>query len=502
MGDWRRLAAVAIIIGGALLGEPGQWAESAIALARLEPQPPTPPAGSLDWLHVEHPRDRLPFIADPQGRPVVLRGVVAAGLVDYWSGTDPSVQDAPPHWPIDPAAYANGACPPNDITIWIPPLCRGDLAEMRDVGVQVLRLAISWSLLEPQPGRYSATYLQRIRQVVDWASAERIYIILDMHQNAYSRYVGRVDPRHLPLPNGAAPGLNDYDGAPAWATFTDGMPSEKFLGQREVNPAVFEAATSFWLNRDGIQDRYIEAIAELARAYKDNSTVIGYNLFNEPWPGWIPPPAFDDQLLFPAYRRVIDAVTGTRDGLPCPVGWPYAPACGYIDLGIHADHQMYFVEPGLVREVTDFPTHLPTQLTAYPNVVLGLHAYTHIYTLDAIIFHADANNSTWPSFEQSYRWGEFEAGQLGAAMFVSEYGNDPRNDARLLVFQAALQRRYHVGSTFWVWKQNCGSGPWGLYDGVVPASGACAYDSASPDTATKPQNGPLRPERAEIVLGR
>ena len=109
--------------------------------------------------------------------------------------------------------------------------------------------------------------------------------------------------------------------------------------------------------------------------------------------------------------------------------------------------------------------------------------------------------STWPSFDQTYRWGEAEAWQLGAALFISEYGNDPAHDSRVLVQEVAEQHRHGVGATFWVWKQSCGSGPWGLFDGVVPAGASCTYDAGGADTSAKPQNGPLRPERAEIVLG-
>jgi endoglycosylceramidase len=490
----------AILLVGAAAGPVGEWAESALAAERLSSQDPDPPGGTMGWLHVEHPAGGVPYLADAAGSGVTLRGVVAAGLVDYWSGTNRSDLTPPPHWPIDPAAYAYGRCPANDVTIWIPPLCESDLVQMHQLNIQLLRLAISWSLLEPEPGRYSSQYLDRIAQVVDWATQEHIYVLIDMHQNGWSRYIGQSDPWHLPLPGGAAVTLNDHDGAPAWATFTDGLPSEKFMGQREVNPAVFEAATNFWLNRSGIQDHYIRAVARLAARFKADRTVIGYSLFNEPWPGWTVSPLFEDALLFPFYRRLIDALTGAQDGIPCPAGVPYLPVCGYPDLGIHAIHQLYFVESGLAREITDFPTHLSMPLTSYPNVVLGLHAYTHIYTPDRVLFGADPRTSTWPSFDQSYWWGELEARQLGAALFVSEYGNDPGDDGHLLTAQVAEQKRHHLGATFWVWKQNCGTDPWGLYDGVV-AGAPCAYDQQTPSAGLKPQNGPLRTRRAGLALG-
>ena len=33
-------------------------------------------------------------------------------------------------------------------------------------------------------------YVDRVAQVVDWAKGQGMYVIIDMHQNAYSRYIG------------------------------------------------------------------------------------------------------------------------------------------------------------------------------------------------------------------------------------------------------------------------------------------------------------------------
>ena len=487
-----KVAAIGLLL---LLTYPGLTAASALAALRQLPDT-TATGGSPAWIHVAHPSAAAPYLADESGRTVILRGVVVAGLVDYWTGTDPAQTAPPPHFPIDPAAYADGRCPTNDATSTYPPVCAEDITQIRALGFDVIRLALSWSLLEPQPGQYDTTYLARIHQVVEWARAAGLRVILDFHQNAYSRYVGRADP--APLPMGESPGLNDYDGAPAWATFPDWLPSEKFVRQREINPAVFEAATSFWLNRDGIQDRYIAAVARLARDYRDDSTVLGYSPYNEPWPGWIGPPTFEDTLLFPFYRRVIDAVTGIRDGIPCPAGIPYPPTCTAPDLGVHDRNHVFFLEPGLLRSVTDFPTHLSLAVSAYPNVALSLHTYAHIYTLETFVKVLPAD---WPPYDQTFRWGAAEARAMGAALFVSEFGNNPSNDSAQLAAQLAQQDAFQVGSTFWTWKQNCGGPPWGVYEGVYPDGAAdCAYDQKqAKDTAPKPQNGILRPVRVMLL---
>lgn len=500
----RNAAAAAAALGLAAVmlpaGYPGAAAVSVATSIRGWAATPRPPAGDLPWIHVEHGGPGGPYLADDGGRAVILRGVVAPGLVDYWSGVDPADLQPGPALPMDPRAY-EGACPASTPRVWIPPLCRDDLRQMHGMGVNVLRLPLSWSLLEPAPGAYDATYLARIRQVVGWAREERIHVIVDLHQNAYSRYLGRADPGHLPLPLGRAPALSDTDGAPAWASLADGLPSEKFGGQRELNPAVFEAATNFWLNREGIQDRYIAAMARVVGEFRDDSTVVGFSPFNEPWPGWVPPPLFDDLLLMPFYRRVIDASTGAADGVPCPRGLPYAAVCGYRDLGVHDTHHLFFLEPGLLREVTDFPTHLPVPVSSYPNLVLSMHAYTHIYTLDALA-GVPAATSSWPPFSQSYDWAEREAVAMRAALFVSEFGNDPRDDGRLLASQLDEQDRHGLGSTFWVWKQNCGYGrTWGVYEGLYPdgTDARCAYDRPDAGSAPKERPSCVRAARAALL---
>src|SRR5207245_3375412 len=102
-----------------------------------------------------------------------------------------------------------------------------------------------------------------------------------------------------------------------------------------INPAVFESTTNFWYDRDGIQDEFIAALAVIAHRFRDESVVVGYGVYNEPLLGWNLPPGFEDLLLFPFYRRVIDAITGVRDGLPCWSGFFMPSVGGYRDLGLH-----------------------------------------------------------------------------------------------------------------------------------------------------------------------
>jgi hypothetical protein len=344
---------------------------------------------------------------------------------------------------------------------------------MAGLGFNSLRLPLSWSLLEPERGHFNQAYVERLAQVVEWAKAQGIYVIIDMHQNAYSHFV-RAEP-------GSGVDLSANSGAPAWATITDGLPSKELLkNQREANPAVVEAFNNFWYNRDGIQSEYIKAIALLARRFKDDSAVAGFSIFNEPQPGWNLPPGFEDLLLFPFYRRVIDAVTGVRDALPCPTGIYMPSFCGYADLGIHDLRQLFFLEPGLLRQITDFPTHLGLPVSSYPNLVFDIHAYTHGFTIEKLInSNSDPRTASYPwgGYDQTYSLAEREAKAMGAALFVSEFGNDPRYDSLLLTNELQEQEKHLVGFAFWTWKENGGSNGWGVFGaaatGAPPASSGC-----------------------------
>jgi Cellulase (glycosyl hydrolase family 5) len=329
--------------------------------------------------------------------------MVVAGLIDFWSGPDRGNRYPRPYYPIAPAQY-EGACPPTSAEIRVPPVCEDDFKEMRELGFDLVKLGISWSLLEPTPGRYDATYLDRIAQVVGWARENGIYVILDMHQNSRSRFIPD-DPGSTPS-WAQPPSMNDHTGAPAWAVTTLGLPSFKVAGKRELNPVVQASMTAFWLNRDltwlprgkspgtRLQDHYIGAVASLARRFRNDSTVAGYNLFNEPQQGFIPWGAFEDAFLMPFYRRAIDALTGAGDGAPCPASFPALPFCGYPDLGIHDRRQIFFLDANVFRATTDLPDspgpaaereRVPAPAVGVPEeAVQRIHVGVSVETVDQV----------------------------------------------------------------------------------------------------------------------
>jgi endoglycosylceramidase len=228
-------------------------AAAVLALAAAAPATAAPPP--LERLAAT--RGESPAVVDRGGRHVLLRGVNVNQLGDYYQ--------------------ANPAIDP------VIPLTEEDFDRIASLGFDSVRLLVHWSALEPTRGAFDQAYVARIRQAVRWAEERGIYTVLDMHQDAWGKHVD------TPPEEECAPGFSravGWDGAPEWATFTDGLPTCRAGGVRELSFAVGQAWQSFWADRDGIQGRLVETWARLAREFATDPAIAGYDLLNEPNPGY------------------------------------------------------------------------------------------------------------------------------------------------------------------------------------------------------------------------
>ncbi len=168
----------------------------------------------------------------------------------------------------------------------------------KNYGFNVIRLGIIWDGLEPEPGKYNEEYLAEIDQRIKWAAENEIYVFLDMHQDLY--------------------GSKFSDGAPEWATMDEGKPhytgsvwSDSYL----ISPAVQTAFDNFWKNTPasdgvGIQDHYANLWKHIAKRYVNNTTVIGYDIMNEPFMGSTANDIMP--LMLSGFAQVFAEETGTE----------------------------------------------------------------------------------------------------------------------------------------------------------------------------------------------
>jgi hypothetical protein len=435
----------------------------------------------LPFLHVVTPApggDATPYLADSSGRQVLLRGAAAVGLQDV---AYPNANGKPALFPVSPSNY-DGKCPKATPLIPQPPLCEvsatqpayqqsisgssgNDFAQMRALGYNLVRLVLNWSQLEPNAGVYNTTYLDRIGQVVGWAEQQGIYVILDMHQDQYSRY---ILPGTKNLPSGC-PSSGGSDGAPAWAVFTDGKPACADFGVDALNPAVAAAFYNFWQNHPvptparqspgtGLQDHYIGALAALARRFQKNSTVLGYELMNEPQVGSISSLPIENlyqassQDLYPFYKKAIEALTGVRDNqATCPATAPNSNTCAYPQLASVSRQQIFF-EPLAWRNVVEFSPQVSAPFSSFQNLVYAPHVYTHAFTLDEFLGYPAATSPFPPNYTFGYQTAEAEAQAMHSAVLTTEFGDASSTDALILSNEEAAQESTLTGGTLWAWK--------------------------------------------------
>jgi len=377
-----RLAVVAVLAATAAAPATAAGAPAPLAVRPLHAEPGVAPRGR---------------IVDDRGREVLLRGVNVNALVEYW-----------------PSPFSTF---PRTV-----PVGRADAVRMGRMGLNAVRLAISWSRVEPSPGRYDATYLRRIAALARTFEREGIATIVDLHQDAWGPTLAA--PPGTACPAGSNPALG-WDGAPGWATLVASATSRCTAGElRESSPAVLEAWSAFWADRPGrggvgVQSRYVAMLRHLARVVGRERGVVGFDVLNEP--GAIG--QTQNAALAAFYVRAMRALRA--------VGGP---------------RRLALLEPSVLWSATG--SGPPPRLPAGRDVVYAPHIYTGGFDDRAITRDAFATARS-------------EARGLGGApVLTGEWGADPDRAAApgrsYFTRHQDLQDAFGIGATLWTWAESCG----------------------------------------------
>jgi endoglycosylceramidase len=186
-----------------------------------------------------------------------------------------------------------------------------DAAWLADNGFRVVRVGMLATGLMPTPGVVDKSYIQQLAVTVSDLAKHDIYSLLDLHQDGWGPAV-------------------QGDGFPAWMTLTGTAvndTSATFPLYYEQNPALQQAFQSFWDDATGpdgtaLQADYAAMFSAVAAQFADQPYVLGYDLFNEPWPGttWSAClndangcPSLDEGELGPAYAKAVAAIRAAGD---------------------------------------------------------------------------------------------------------------------------------------------------------------------------------------------
>ncbi len=346
-------------------------------------------AFELRPLHVEEQR-----IVDDRGREVLLRGANVNALGEY-AQADPEVEPT-------------------------VPVTDEDWDAMAANGFSVVRLIMSWSRLEPNRGEIDDGYLDEIEAAVTAANERGIYVVLDMHQDAWG--MSSATPEGTTCPPGTEAVIG-WDGAPEWATITDGATTCRAPGsQRESAPAVHRAFANFYADTDGIAGRLTAVWAAVAARFAGDPGVAGYDLLNEP--NGVDP-AEQNQVAYSQWLQT--TIRAIRD----------------VEADAGASPVPMFVEP-LQLYPLPFNALLPEHLDD-DQLVFAPHNYAE--SIHSIL-----------TLEQTFDVYETGADELDAALWIGEYGFwdiDPDTLAVATRYASEEDRR-GLGGTWWQWRQTCG----------------------------------------------
>lgn len=312
----------------------------------------------------------------------------------------------------------------------------GECQELARAGFNLLRLPINWSGIEPEEGAFDEAYLQRVDAVVDDCAGAGVYVLIDLHQDAWSKHIGE-------------------DGAPLWAiipaptTLLGGPLDEGELSRRRVSAQVRAAFESFWENRENLQERWVPMWRLVVRRWSDRPEVIGFQPMNEP--------VFSEHdRLYAFYARAHAAMRQENTVDPL------------------------WVEPDAIR---NFALSAPVPPAPFlgSNVVYAPHFYPGLAGRrgsDVESWTRQIRASLEAMREEATAWGD-------AALVVGEWGADPRDPGTAAYAEAFLSVMDTLGGghALWLWKENS-QGFWGLFDHHPGRSGADAWT--------------LRPEAARI----
>jgi hypothetical protein len=369
--------------------------------------------GTRDALSVKVQPGGARALQTASGRRVVLRGANVIGLVDYGG--------------------VHGVVGITD----------ADGEQARALGLDVVRLGVSWSKVQPTPTTIDRAYLAEVERAAQVFARRGIYVLLDMHHDRYAANLGQ-------------PLETEADGAPRWAVDTGSASCDSRLGAAlgfggyYTTACAATAASNLWANRTvggrALQDAYGEAVVAVSDVGKRlGAAYAGIELYNEPRspePGL--PEGWAARQLWPMYDKLIKRLRAA--GTTAPIWFDSAGT-------------------GAARFSGD------------DNLVYAPHVYDDVYD-------RSPDAGTGARLQAAYDGVVSRARAFGAAYVVGEYAG-ARGGPWESYRQAGLgnQDRTLTGGIVWVWKQHPTKDyGWGVLqpNGALQPDGNLAMDLGRP----------------------
>jgi len=119
----------------------------------------------------------LNYIKDESGRYVYFHGVNASASSKF-----PANEDQQVFTTSGPPSYVGKPFPLADAD--------RHFQQLHNLGINSIRLIMTWEAVQPEaPGKFDQEYLDYIQKIVEKANEHHIYVLMDMHQDLFSRFM-------------------------------------------------------------------------------------------------------------------------------------------------------------------------------------------------------------------------------------------------------------------------------------------------------------------------
>ena len=390
---------------------------SLVSCSTKKASTPLPPltAKTLSWI-----KESNGVLVDQYGRQVLLHGVNAKfeNLFDV--------------------TFSDGRTRNEDLASFTD----AQIQQMAHLGFNFIRLAVNWSGLEPTEGTFNYADLQLLDSVLKSAQNAGIYVLIDYHEDAYSKEIGE-------------------DGAPLWAiiptptTLLSGPLSQGptlscpcyDLNLRRTSAPVLDAFNSFWEDVDNLQERFMPLWQLVASRYADNPAVIGYEDMNEPV-----------AIQTPNGLKLLDDF--------------HVKAAKYLR-EVDNNH-LFWLEPEVTTR--NFSLKYPLRTSVFPDkdIVYAFHLYPGLAGLNFSTY------SDWfAALTATFNSAIAEAQSYGAVPVLDEWGTNLHQINNPLPYVTAvleLADERFMGNAFWDWTDfgSDAASSWGCYSWDYTVNGFTA----------------------------
>jgi len=284
-------------------------------------------------------------------------------------------------------------------------------------GYNMVRFTVFWEAIEPEPGVYDQRYLDQVEQLVNEASKRGIYVLLDMHQDQFSRHLKGDGAPYWALPENVDPHDNS------------GIAGHTWFAAYFISSDVRTSFSNFFKSED-LKNHYYNSWKEVAKRVNQSPNILGYDIMNEPFGGEIPNDQgqFENCFLKPFYGEAISAI---REVDPDAVG---------------------FVEPSIIDLYSSRLSPLGDDRLIYAPHIYRSLSWRAVLNLD----NKDA------SFDSIVDIHEKKAEDLGIPLFIGEFGipwdTNPLwgRDRQVNEAMAALEEGF-ISNAYWDFSTENGS---------------------------------------------